>query len=305
MGYFGKLVESLKHVNGNESLKKSSLSIVVFLVVVGIDKVVEKSLFKCPSTSFRLYGLMFLFGPATIMFAIGFLTSKYLISGLQGCWKANTPRSLLMQQLCKCILVALASFVIYLGISLMQKDYYICLKLGPKPTSKHEESKAAVESQLIAWGLFICLIGVVFFAMLIKICFLMEPQADPEFMSIQKYEKLEAQAAAKCFKRKLELLAEEQGEKTVSRIFAKIENNNTIYDAADIVTSSRNLMLEKYPRGRGDLSRPYRSKELSCSVEAEGIHSSLNENDTLLLPLSNGTANVVRMSSSPETPILS
>ena len=287
-GFFGNISQRVtQSIDSNASLKKSSLGIIIFLVVLGIDKAVEKNLFNCPTTYYRPYGLMFLFGPSTLMFAVGFLTSKYLVSGLQGCWKAKAQKIVLMRQICKCTLVALASFVIYLGIALMQKDYYICFKVGPKP-DVDSRSKAAVESQLIAWGLFICLIAVVIFAMLIKICFLMEPQADPKFESFQMYEKLEAKAAAKCFNDKVALMAEERGNKTVSAIFAKFDNNsdddndNGDCDAADIIQKARNLILQKYPRGTGDLSMPFRSKRALCSCETEEICSCHAETEKLL-----------------------
>ena len=281
-GYFTKLSQQVTEtLNNNVSIKRGSLSVVICLLVFGIENAVQKNLFTCPVTSYKAYSLLFLFGPANIMFGLGFLTSKFLISGFQGCWKANLSRSILARQMFKCLLVGISSFIIYLGIALMQKDYYVCLKLGPKPPS-NKKSKIAAESQMIGWALFIILVCVCFFVTLIRISLFMEPQADPEFISVKTYEKLEARAAAKHFNEKVTLLAEEEGKKTVCDLFVKFDKMTVNSDAAEIIRLLRNQILEKYPRGTGDLSRPYRYVNSADFAEMEEVESSCNDTDILL-----------------------
>lgn len=265
--------------------------ILIFVLVLGLERIFEKDVFKCPDTNHHVYGTLFLICPAISLFVLTLLLNGKFWEVLTGCRLSKFRPRFVVKRVMSMVFQAFLPPGIWIVVALIQTNYYVCAKLGPKEAAIKSATKnttdakkikaikydieksfnnAGTESHIIAWGFFLSLIVLAFAFVCIRRCFFL--QADGILPDLEDYRKLEAEAAVDFFKQQIEKIAEEEGKNYVNATMdkSKIEKPGCACSRIEYV---RELLSVKYPRTTGDLSKPYR-------VDGYGFEQELNGNDT-------------------------
>lgn len=250
--------------------------VLIFMLVFGLERIFEKDVFKCPNGNYYLYGMLFLSCPALSLFVLTLLLNVKFWEVLTGCRLSHFKRSFVFKRATSMVFQALLPPGVWIVVALIQTNYYVCAKLGPKDTAIRKATrnttdarkikeikynierlfnKAQTESHIIAWGVFITLIVLAFVAVCIRRCLFLE--ADGILPDLNDYQKLEAEAAVEHFKENIEKIAKKEGEKSVTVFLEESINKmpNSAYSQVEYVKIE---LSKKYPRTTGDLSKPYR-----------------------------------------------
>ena len=112
--------------------KRTLRNLVVFILVLALEQIFEKQVFKCPSSDYFIYGNSFIIGPAICLFNLTILLNGSLWDVITGCRQAQFSRRWLCKRLVRYVLEALLPPCVWLIMALVQTRYYTCAVLGPK-----------------------------------------------------------------------------------------------------------------------------------------------------------------------------
>ena len=127
---FTLIIEKLKKVFQNS--KRTLKNLVVLILVLALEQIFEKGVFKCPSKSYSMYGNLFIIGPAICLFNLTILLNGSLWDVVTGCWQTSVSRRWLCKRLVQHGLEALLPPCVWLIMALVQTHYFVCARLGPK-----------------------------------------------------------------------------------------------------------------------------------------------------------------------------
>ena len=225
----------------------------VALVVYGLNEIVKsKDFFRCPPKDFAIYASCFFVVPALFLIvATIFLHSGFwnLVRGC--CYYKNPYRRGVKKYLCflyprwpcsyalaEILFQSSVSGFLWIFWALLQRDYFICARLGGTKEAKlvnatfEERLKIEADyantgrnSQIAALFLLGVALIVAFVAVSVyRCCF------QPEFGSLPspyQYQILEAEAAVQAFKENMEKLAQGQGKRRADMYFATMYSKNS------------------------------------------------------------------------------
>ena len=121
-----------------------------------------------------------------------------------------------------------------------------------KEEIEKEYTKAAAESQILAWALFDSLVIIGTLAVCVRRCCFL--RAEGSMPTIYDYEKIEAEAAVVKFQERMEEEAKQEAERHVNNIFEEFQHR----DGYTRIVLVHKKLTKKYPRCTGNLSKPYR-----------------------------------------------
>ena len=158
--------ELLKTITGFLANNRINLTnLVLSGITAGLNVLLEEELFDCPKEDFRTYGYMFLFAPFIIFLLVNMMAIVTV-------WDLTKITPVIPT-----IPRVFVAPILWLIVSFAESSYYVCAKVGRKPTNESEKeaedfenmmAKSKTESQYIAWGLFIGMVAVIF---LVNICY--------------------------------------------------------------------------------------------------------------------------------------
>lgn len=225
----------------------------VALVVYGLNEIVKsKDFFRCPPKHFAIYASCFFVVPAVFLI----LATVFLHSGfwdlVRGCCYHKSPyRRGVKKYLCflyprwpcsyalvEILIQSSVSGFLWIFWALLQRDYFICARLGGTKEAKlvnatfEERLKIEADyantgrnSQMAALFLLGGALIVAFVVVSVyRCCF------QPEFGSLpspKQYQVLEAEAAVEAFKENMEKLARGQGKRRADMYFATMYSKNS------------------------------------------------------------------------------
>ncbi|KAK2573657.1 Calcium homeostasis modulator protein 6 [Acropora cervicornis] len=225
----------------------------VALVVYGLNEIVKsKDFFRCPPKHFAIYASCFFVVPAVFLIvATIFLHSRFwdLVRGC--CYYKSPYRRGVKKYLCflyprwpcsyalvEILIQSSVSGFLWIFWALLQRDYFICARLGGTKEAKlvnatfEERLKIEADyantgrnSQMAALFLLGGALIVAFVVVSVyRCCF------QPEFGSLpspNQYQILEAEAAVQAFKENMEKLARGQGKRRADMYFATMNSKNS------------------------------------------------------------------------------
>lgn len=255
--------------------KTTLKNVVVILLVFGLEQLFEKGVFNCPaSDNHRVYGVLFIIGPAVCLFNLTLLLHSHFWDIVTGCRHAHFSRRWVCKNVARIVFQALLPAGVWIVTALVQTQYYVCAKLGPKEEAlrmavnstvkqqiETEYIKARAESQILAWVLFNSLVVLGTLAVCVRRCCFL--RAEGSMPTMYDYEKIEAEVAVVKFKERMEEEAAKEAEHYVNGVFDKFQGKDGFCKMFGV----RRELVEKYPRSTGDLSKPYRQGGVTCEVD--------------------------------------
>jgi hypothetical protein len=254
-------------------------SLTVFTLI--LEEIFESVVFRCPCENHLFYGLLFLVGPAAILFVAGILLNsntwwffslrkvKRQRKELNCTCKHSKQRRccqglvIIGEILCK----ALISPTIWLILSFLQKTFFVCAAFGPvtkrgnprkdatanvttpcaniKPRSLNEEAELIAKSQTIGLVLSLTATVIVLILAFVSQCCGYKSKLclpDEKF-----YMRLEAIEAAKEFNKRAKKKAQNQGRKMVNQVFEGIDGQDQD-NYLVIISKAGQILDEKYSR---------------------------------------------------------
>ncbi|XP_031564514.1 calcium homeostasis modulator protein 6-like [Actinia tenebrosa] len=289
---------AIKFVSRLTTLLKSSFktsgstlkNILVLVLVFGLERIFEKDIFKCPRRKYFLYGSLFLFCPAVCLFSLTLLLNTKFWEVLTGCHLNRFRPRWVLRRASSITVQAILPAGVWIVVALVQTNYYVCARLGPKEAALRNAitnangtlsskeiklrienlfSEAETESHIIAWILFVSIITLAFFAVCIRRCWFR--RADGDLLEMEEYDELEAKAAVEYLTEKMKELAKEEGEKYVEDKLKEKEENEG--ERRNWVSGVRDEVARMYPRMTGNLSEPYKAaakeKDMETTIKYE------------------------------------
>ncbi|XP_020913888.1 calcium homeostasis modulator protein 6 [Exaiptasia diaphana] len=229
-------------------------SLVVSILVYAVKEFFKENIFNCPLQHYCVYGNLFLFGPAVVLFCISLLVSEslwHLTTGVLCCrrviwWKSR-----------KSVYVATLPPLIWLILVFADAHYYICAKIGPvkiakaavNTTAEKEAldlkiSNARTESQIIAWGLLISVVVIATIVLTIDRCI---SKPGSKLIRKSEFEELEADYAVDEFNKRIKPLAETKAKEVIQDFFEECKD----MDPKEIVIYGEKYLAGKFPSNEG------------------------------------------------------
>ena len=131
------IIDTVKDYYKNS--KRTLRNFVVFILVLALERIFEKNVFKCPSSRFVVYGNLFMFGPAVCLFTLTILLNGSLWDVITGCRQAHFSRAWKCKRLVRHVLEAFLPPCVWLIMALVQTQYYTCAVLGPMEEAKRKK----------------------------------------------------------------------------------------------------------------------------------------------------------------------
>lgn len=236
--------------SGETPVKSLAISIAVYFA----QEFFKLNIFICPVQYYRVYGNLFLFGPAVVLFCISVLVSEsfwHLTTGAVCC------RRVIWWKHRKIIYLAALPPLIWLILVFGDANYYICAKIGPLKTAQASAnttatkealylkiSNARAESQIIAWGLLISLVIIATIVLTIDRCI---SRPGSKITQRDEFEELEADFAVDEYNKRIKPLAETKAKKVIDDLFEELKSK----EPEEIVTHGEGYLAQKYPTQGG------------------------------------------------------
>ncbi|EDO43444.1 predicted protein [Nematostella vectensis] len=226
-------------------------SIIISLLVYAVKEFFKEAIFSCPAKGHNLYGNLFLYGPAAILFCFSLLVSESF-------WHATTStcsgRRLVWWKSRKYIYLAILPPIIWLIVAFADGQYFVCSELGPLSTALaaantsqavthvHETfANARTTSQIVAWGLLLCVMFIATIVLTVDRCI---AKASEKVLRRSDFNELEAEAAVRIFNERLKPEAEKQAKEVVEEFFERYKNQST----EEQVRMGEEFLSKMYPQ---------------------------------------------------------
>lgn len=256
-------------------------AIVAALLLYGVKEFLNDIVFSCPDKNFEIYGSLFIFGPSVFLFCLSLLASTPFWQVVTGCCLLRyREQKILWSKTKNGVFVAFMPPVIWIIYAFVERDYYVCAKLGPlnaalaranssaeRNAINQEFSQARTLSELIAWGL---LLGLAIFATLFVTIYRVFKPIDPKLLGKRAYHEYEADKAVMLFNEKIKPLAEQDAERRVDDLFEKHKEKTH----EDQIIHIEEELKKIFPRHAGDLSGPIRVETEKPKSEYSPISTS-------------------------------
>lgn len=264
--------------SGETSIK----SLIISLLVYAMKEFFKQNIFVCPIQHYTVYGNLFIFGPAVVLFCISLLVSEtfwHLTTGVCCCrrviwWKSR-----------KSVYLATLPPLVWLILVFADAHYYVCSKIGPtkiamaaanstaaKNALELKISNARSESQIVSWALFISVVILATIVLTIDRC-ISKPGSN-----VAEFEKLETSYALDMFKKRIKPLAESQAKNVIDELFEHHKDKKP----NEMVERVEEYLLDRYPNFGGPRSEPCCAKdkkENEKSPTLKGLFSSRGKKD--------------------------
>lgn len=242
---YNKLKEFAK--SGETPIK----SLVISVLVYSVKEFFKENIFSCPVQNHHVYGNLFIYGPAVVLFCLSLLVSESF-------WQVTTGscccRRVIWWKSRKSIYLAILPPVVWLILAFADTHYYQCAQLGPFESAKAAAnsssalqevkikfSNAHTHSQIIAWVLFLSLMVASTIVLTIDRCF---SGLASKIIRQDDFDEIESQYAMKLYNERIKPLAEERAKKSVDELFEA-------YKDGEILTAAEHYLLTLYPKYSG------------------------------------------------------
>lgn len=232
--------------SGEVAIKSMFISLIVYYA----KEFFKHRIFVCPIQHYSLYGNLFIYGPAVVLFCISLLVSEnfwHLTTGFCRCRKVliwyiwNSRKS---------VFIATLLPLVWLIVAFADAQYYICSKVGSiekaEEEAKTDEAKNALaikisnvrmESQVISWALLVSVVVLTTVVLTINRFFKSKSH-------VGEYEALEMNFALQSFKEKIKPLAELTAKAAVDKLFEHHEDKSP----RDVILSAKENLVKLYPQ---------------------------------------------------------
>lgn len=223
-------------------------SALISLLVYSVKEFFKQKIFVCPLQRYSLYGNLFIYGPAVVLFCISLLISEnfwHLTTGVCRC------RRVILWNSRKTAFIASLPPVVWLILVFADANYYICTKVGSRKAAKAEAdtdaakdalllkiSNARTESQVISWVLFISVVILATIVLTVDRC------RSKSGSNVTEFEKLETSYALESFKKRLRPLAESRAKEAIDDLFENHEDKT----ASEVVEYAEENLVKMYPK---------------------------------------------------------
>ena len=150
-------------------------NLVLAAVTTGFNILLDDEVFDCPKEGFKTYGYTFLLSPCVILLFVNMMVIVETWNPFKICSELKESASK-KEHLFKVTLLSVARVfvapIMWLIVSFADSSYYVCAKVGPNNSANLNTSEAKAledmiastkkESQVIAWGLFIGMVSLIF-----------------------------------------------------------------------------------------------------------------------------------------------
>ena len=184
-----KMLSTLSgHIKDQFQSQKLSVTggMVVFSTSI-LNQVLNKEIFKCPSSSHDIYGWIFMLCPGLTLALLTLLVSQNLSKALTGICQTDKDvpenasggkRKRTWKFIIRNVFIALCmaniAFLSWVIVTLLATDTLVCIKLGPKPQADKSALKEQYDMQSKIAGLvlaLVCLVAVLIINLVVKCCF--------------------------------------------------------------------------------------------------------------------------------------
>ncbi|XP_048586020.1 calcium homeostasis modulator protein 6 [Nematostella vectensis] len=187
----------------------------ISLIVYCGNTFMQRIVFSCPATNYALYGNLFLYAPAVVLFCLSLLVSEsfwHLTTSC--CHKKSKQRVFIFGESQKYIFFAMLPPIMWLLLSFADARYYICANVGP--ATEQQSMAASAESQVIAWTLLLVCTTIITLVFTIHRFF---AKINSKILGRKDFEKLEAAEAVRLFNERIKPLAEQEAKVVVDGLF--------------------------------------------------------------------------------------
>ena len=257
------------------STKKKALKpLISVLGLWGLEKLLENSqYYKCPEEGYRLYGAMFLFGPALCLSLITLMMNKSFWDSVTSCLRGKVDRVAVCRTTCHALVTSALVGFMWLTLAFATTDYFVCFRVGGNPKSASESSKMKGLSSILAWLMLVISMLLAFFYNLVEKCCFSTSQKSTGTI-LRDYERIEAEAAITSFKKEAKALAQQEGERQVKAILHGDKDGRT---TLEVVEEAKKWLIDKYSLSKeakkDDQPNDVRLEEIE--VEAKLLDSNL------------------------------
>ena len=186
-----KLLNSLKGLKDAKALSLiqnnpiTVRNLVVAVGTYGLERILNAKAFNCPEKRYQLYGFTFIFAPVIILFCVNVLVigEVWKLSSRM-CVERYKRHGDCMARVVPSLLKACVGPAVWMIVTFLEEDYYLCAKLGPSPRRGNETSeletvewRQKVEeckslSHIWAWTVLVALVALGSAVVIWKKCFL-------------------------------------------------------------------------------------------------------------------------------------
>ena len=149
---FGAFLTKFKGLNSkafsliqNNSITTRNL--VVSFATYGLERLLNAKAFNCPEETHKLYGFTLLFAPVIILFCINVLVigEVWKLSSRM-CVKRYKRHGDCLARVVPSLLKACVGPAVWLIVTFLEEDYYLCAMLGPVPRRGNDTLKSGRET---------------------------------------------------------------------------------------------------------------------------------------------------------------
>lgn len=216
---------------------------IILMIIYGFEEFIRTQFLRCPCTSYFMYSLVMMVGPALFLLGLGFMMSG-------GFWQSILKTSRMpdvkercnnrMKSLTKLFQPFLAPMA-YITIALLKGDFFVCLTVGSPNESCHSNPresdisktlhdqrsllKVHIQSQILGFGI---LIAATLFSLglicIRRCCF-----EDDVLPNNDDYDELEKEVLGRLFRERLYIAVEEDTKKRINDAF-QIKTHRDVRD---------------------------------------------------------------------------
>lgn len=238
-------------------------TIVVSLLVFGMQQFFSEVVFSCPEKYYMGYGILYIVGPFIILFCVSILVSESFWALTTGCCRVPCQRQrVIWVKASGSLFLATIPPLLWLVFAFADMDFYVCAKLGSEAIALENKNssqqakilkkfnQAKTDSQIIAWVLFISF--TMFFTIVVSLRRFWK--INGKLQGEEDFEKFEAEEVVMYFNSKLKPLAQQGAKQLVDDLFEKYKDHDVVSRVHMCEVSLHDL----YPHHSGVVAGKYR-----------------------------------------------
>ena len=124
-----------------EDSKVTLRNVVTVLLIIGLEAILENTMWLCPKEGYFLYGMLYVWGPAVCLFNIALLSNASFWELVTGCYKIHVKKRWICKRMVVSVFESVLAPVVWMVNVLIDGKYFVCLRLGPKDERLKVEKK--------------------------------------------------------------------------------------------------------------------------------------------------------------------
>ncbi|XP_031562400.1 calcium homeostasis modulator protein 6-like [Actinia tenebrosa] len=229
-------------------------SLVLSLFVYAVKQFFKENIYSCPVQNYLVYGNLFIYGPAVVLFCLSLLISESF-------WRFTTGgcccRRVIWSKSRKSIYLAILPPFVWLILAFADAHFYVCAQLGPFESAKAAAnsssalekaklkfSNARTHSQIISWVLLLSLMVIATIVLTVDRCC---SKFGSKIIRQDEFDEIEANYAMKLYNERIKPLAEERAKTSVDQLFQAYKDEKP-GEICEIATAAEDYLLTVYPK---------------------------------------------------------